>query len=150
MHFGQTRRVAKVSSRRGPRSDLPLSADTVYLRRLRARGMARSLSPLWVLPTVLFNAVLAYLYLVFSLFGATALGDGHLNWKSWAFIVGIPIAVLASMCLAGFMVARVIAHYFAGLQVLFVVPSWVLGLLATLGAAGAVLVVAVAFLSLPS
>lgn len=129
---------------------MPLSADTVYLRRLRARGIARSLSPLWVLPTVLFSAVLAYVYLVFSLFGATALGDGHLNWESWAFIVGIPSAVLASMCLVGFVVSRVSAHHFAGLRVLFVVPAWVVGLLATLIAAGAVSAVAVAFLSLPS
>lgn len=150
MHFGQSHRVAKVSSGRGQGSDLPLSADTVYLRRLRARGMARSLSPLWILPTVLFNAVLTYLYLLVSLFGAAAFGDGHLRWESWGFIVGIPVAVLALMSLAGFVVARAIAHYFAGLQILFVVPSWVLGLLATLGAAGAVLVVALAFLSLPS
>ncbi|MCI2237777.1 hypothetical protein MO973_16315 [Paenibacillus sp. TRM 82003] len=82
------------------------------------------------------SILVGYFCLMFSLFGVEALG-GHLGWRSWALILGVPGAVLALLCLVGAVVARVSAYWLAGMRVLFTVPAWVLGVLATLGAAAA-------------
>ncbi|GAB3471204.1 hypothetical protein AB1207_15160 [Kineococcus endophyticus] len=109
--------------------------------------MARSLSFLWVLPAVLLSAVVGYVLLLFSLFGVAALG-GHLRWVSWALILGIPGALLTSMCLVGFLTGRVSAYWLAGVRVLRPVPAWAIGLLATLSAASAATALAAASLRL--
>lgn len=136
-----------MSGQRQLRDDLPTTADTVYLRRLEARTMARSLSFLWVLPAVLLSAVVGYFLLLFSLFGVAALG-GRLTWVSWALILGVPGALLTSICLVGFGTGRASAHWLAGLRVLRWVPAWAIGLMATLSAASAATALAAASLRL--